>query len=255
MNTTEKSRLMFDFESSEGIKEEFEKFTTKSSLMETVKKCAVEAVGTYFLASTVALSVARAGDSAPLAIGLCLAVMIYAFGHISGAHLNPAVTLAVAIRGRIDYMSAIAYTVAQFIGALLGAAQQKEVLAALVPPEISGYPAMPSGVEYGTALLLEITYTFALAIVVLNVATVKKHATNSFYGLAIGFTVTAAAYAAGSISGGAFNPAIGIALPAVHGVTTDFSLYLFGPLLGGALAGGFFRMTAHADELKELKRT
>jgi aquaporin Z len=181
--------------------------------------------------------------------------MIYAFGHISGAHLNPAVTLAVAIRGRIDYMSAIAYTVAQFVGALLGAAQQKEVLAALVPPEMSGYPEMPSGVEVGTALLLEITYTFALAIVVLNVATVKKHATNSFYGLAIGFTVTAAAYAAGSISGGAFNPAIGIALPAVHGVTDDFLLYLFGPLLGGALAGGFFRMTADAEELKELKRT
>tara|TARA_B110001452_G_scaffold267390_1_gene277101 strand:- start:2952 stop:3716 length:765 start_codon:yes stop_codon:yes gene_type:complete len=253
--TTEKSRLMFDFDATEDFKEDFAKFTTKSSLMDTAKKCTVEAVGTYFLASTVALSVARAGEFAPLAIGLSLAVMIYAFGHISGAHLNPAVTLAVFIRGRIDYLSAGAYIVAQLVGAFAGAAQQKEVLAALVPPEASGYPMKPSGVEYGTAFLLEVTYTFALAIVVLNVATVKKHATNSFYGLAIGLTVTAAALAAGSISGGAFNPAIGIALPAVHGVTDDFLLYLFGPLLGGALAGGFFRMTADAEELKELKRT
>ena len=249
--TTEKSRLMFDFEASEDIKEDFAKFTTKSSLMDTAKKCTVEAVGTYFLASTVALSIARADDFAPLAIGLSLAVMIYAFGHISGAHLNPAVTLAVFIRGRIDYMSAMAYVAAQFVGAFVGAAQQKEVLAALVPPEASGYPLKPSGVEFGTAFLLEATYTFALAIVVLNVATVKKHATNSFYGLAIGLTVTVAALAAGSISGGAFNPAIGIALPAVHGVSDDFSLYLFGPLLGGALAGGFFRMTADAEELKK----
>ena len=248
---TEKSRLMFDFEASEDIKEDFAKFTTKSSLMDTAKKCTVEAVGTYFLASTVALSIARADDFAPLAIGLSLAVMIYAFGHISGAHLNPAVTLAVFIRGRIDYMSAMAYVAAQFVGAFVGAAQQKEVLAALVPPMSPVFPSKSPGAEFGTAFLLEATYTFALAIVVLNVATVKKHATNSFYGLAIGLTVTVAALAAGSISGGAFNPAIGIALPAVHGVTDDFSLYLFGPLLGGALAGGFFRMTADAEELKK----
>ena len=248
---TEKSRLMFDFEASEDIKEDFAKFTTKSSLMDTVKKCAVETVGTFFLASTVALSLGRAGDFAPLAIGLSLAVMIYAFGHISGAHLNPAVTLAVLIRGRIDYMSAMAYVAAQFVGAFVGAAQQKEVLAALVPPVLSGYPSKYSGAELGTAFLLEVTYTFALAIVVLNVATVKKHATNSFYGLAIGLTVTVAALAAGSISGGAFNPAIGIALPAVHGKSDDFLLYLFGPLLGGALAGGFFRMTVDAEEVKK----
>lgn len=247
--TTEKSRLMFDFEASEDLKEDFTKFTQKSSLMETAKKCAVEAVGTYFLASTIALSAYKAGEFAPLAIGLTLTVMIYAFGHISGAHFNPAVTLAVFIRERIDWLSAIAYTVAQLVGALVGAAQQKEVLAGIDPTLLSGYPDKPEYVEFGTALLSEITYTFALAIVVLNVATVKKHTTNSFYGLAIGMTVTAAAFASGGISGGAFNPAIGIALPAVHGVTKDFVLYLLGPLIGGALAGCFFRLTVEPTEL------
>lgn len=245
---------MFDFEASENIKEDFSKFTTTSSLMNTLKKCAVETVGTYFLASTIALSLVKAGSLAPLAIGLSLTVMIYAFGHISGAHFNPAVTLAVFIRGNIDWLSAIAYVVAQFVGALIGAAQQKAVLATIANSDPSGYPKLGHYVEFGTAFLTEATFTFALAIVVLNVATVKKHAANSFYGLAIGFTVTAAAFAADSISGGAFNPAIGIALPAVHSVTDTISLYLFGPLLGGALAGFFFRMTVDPKELEEIKK-
>lgn len=245
---------MFDFEAAEDIKDDFAKFTSKSSLMETFKKSSVEAIGTYFLASTIALSVVQA--DAPLAIGLILVAMIYAFGHISGGHFNPAVTLAVFIRGRMDMFTSLAYVGAQFVGALVGAAQQKEVLASILAPSgspvtLSAFPAKPANVNFGTALITEVTFTFALAIVVLNVSTVKKHATNSFYGLAVGLTVAAAAYAAGSISGGAFNPAIGVALPVVHGVTDDLSLYLLGPLLGGALAGGFFRLTADADELKK----
>ena len=245
---------MFDFEAAEDLKDDFTKFTSKSSLIETLKKSSVEAIGTYFLASTIALSVVKA--DAPLAIGLILVAMIYAFGHISGGHFNPAVTLAVFIRGRIDMFTSLAYVAAQFVGALFGAAQQKEILASILAPDgtpanPSAFPAKPANVEFGTALLTEASFTFALAIVVLNVSTVKKHGNNSFYGLAVGLTVAAAAYAAGSISGGAFNPAIGVALPVVHGVTDDFVLYLLGPMLGGALAGGFFRLTADAEELKQ----
>lgn len=250
---------MFDFEASEDLKEDFSKFTEKSAFMSTAKKCAVEAVGTFFLCSSIALQ----SDTNPdplvsLAIGLSLAVMIYAFGHISGGHFNPAVTLAVFIRGGIDYLSALSYVVAQLVGAFLSAAIQKEIFRAVVSQNVadahgtvptSFYPK--STAPFGTALICEAMFTFALAIVVLNVATTKAQEKNSFFGLAIGMTVTVGAIAVGGVSGGAFNPAVGIALPAVHGITEDLILYVLGPCLGAATAAVFFRMTVDEQELKK----
>ncbi len=101
------------------------------------------------------------------------------------------------------------------------------------------------------ALLVEILYTFALALVVLNVATSPKTEGNSFYGLAIGFTVVVAAFAGGSLSGGAFNPAVGIGLTVGHmmfggGSLTHLWLYLVGPLVGGALAAVVYKFQ-HAE--------
>ena len=221
--------------------------------MSTAKKCAVEAVGTFFLCSSIALT--HGEPLAPLAIGLSLAVMVFAFGHISGGHFNPAVTLAVFIRGGIDYLSALSYTVAQLVGAFLGAAIQKEIFKAVVSEAqpatdiISFYPK--SSAPFGTALICEAMFTFALAIVVLNVATTKAQEKNSFFGLAIGMTVTVGAVAVRGVSGGAFNPAIGIALPAVHGITEDLVLYVLGPCLGAATAAVFFRMTVDEKELKK----
>ena len=254
MLVNEKSKLMFDFEASEDLKEDLSKFTEKSAFMSTAKKCAVEAVGTFFLCSSIALT--HGEPLAPLAIGLSLAVMVFAFGHISGGHFNPAVTLAVFIRGGIDYLSALSYTVAQLVGAFLGAAIQKEIYISAVVTEaqpatdiISFYPK--SSAPFGTALICEAMFTFALAIVVLNVATTKAQEKNSFFGLAIGMTVTVGAVAVGGVSGGAFNPAIGIALPAVHGITEDLVLYVLGPCLGAATAAVFFRMTVDEKELKK----
>ena len=249
---SDRNKLMFDFQKTEGLKEDFEKLTSKSNLIDLLKKCTVEAVGTFFLCSTIAL-VRNLPHLGPLAIGLSLMVMVYSFGYISGAHFNPAVTLAVFIRGRIDYMSALAYVAAQLIGAFIGAALQKEIFFDRYN-QISNYPSSHPNVEFITALITEMTFTFALAIVVLNVATTKSQAKNSFFGLAIGMTVTSAAFAAGEISGGAFNPAVGTALPGVHGLTDDLVLYWLGPCLGAALAGFFFRFTVDPDELKELKR-
>jgi aquaporin Z len=93
---------------------------------------------------------------------------------------------------------------------------------------------------------VEILYTFALALVVLNVATARKTEGNSYYGLAIGFTITAAAFAGGGISGGAFNPAVGFGpalIDALNGGQSMHHLwiYLVGPFAGGALAGIIFR--------------
>ncbi|MDH4132259.1 MAG: aquaporin, partial [Gemmatimonadota bacterium] len=97
------------------------------------------------------------------------------------------------------------------------------------------------------ALLNEVLFTFALCLVVLNVATSKKTSGNSYYGLAIGFTVVVGAFAGGGVSGGAYNPAVGLGLNLVHGMVAGAGmghawLYLVGPLLGGALAATVFKV-------------
>ena len=169
-------------------------------------KYAVEAIGTFFLVFTVGASVGSASPFAPLAIGAVLMVMIYAGGHLSGGHYNPAVTLAVLVRRRIGLRDAVAYWVVQFGAGLLASA----VVRTFVDPARSPTTAamMLSGHILTAAFVVELLFTFALCFVALNVATSKHHPDNSFYGLAIGFTVVAGAFAVGAISGGAFNPAV-----------------------------------------------
>ncbi len=109
-------------------------------------------------------------------------------------------------------------------------------------------PFKPSeGVTPAAALLAELLYTFALALVVLNVATSPKTEGNSFYGLAIGFTVMVGAFAVGGISSGAFNPAVAFGPSVVDAAITKVPLnylwiYLVGPFAGGALAALVFKM-------------
>src|SRR4051794_23411299 len=171
-------------------------------------KYIVEFIGTFFLVFTIGMTVLGADPStpaaglAPLAIGSVLMVMIYAGGHISGGHYNPAVTLAVWIRGRCATADVIPYWIAQFAGA---------VLAAFVVTYLRGDFGTPGpDPSVPKAFLVEFLFTFALAYVVLNVATSKATAGNSNYGLAIGFTVMVGAFSVGSISGAAFNPAVAV---------------------------------------------
>ena len=169
-------------------------------------KYLTEFIGTFFFVSTIGYTVIApgAGDMAPLAIGATLMVMIFAGGHVSGGHYNPAVTLAVFLRGRLPVADIIPYWIAQFAGA---------AVAALIVLFMKGNPEIvPMQPDVARALVAEFLYTFALCYVVLNVATAKATAGNSFYGLAIGFTVLAAAYSVGPISGGAFNPAVAVGL-------------------------------------------
>ena len=166
-------------------------------------KYATEAIGTLFLVFTIGAAV-RSGDPlAPLGIGAVLMAMIYAGGHVSGAHYNPAVTTAVLIRGRIELRDAIGYWTAQLAGSLIGAC----IVAVIVPAGHAG-PVSFSGHAMVAAVAAEFLFTFALCYVVLNVATSNDHPNNAFYGLAIGFTVVAGAVAAGHLSGGALNPAV-----------------------------------------------
>jgi aquaporin Z len=161
-------------------------------------------------------------------------VMIFAGGHISGGHYNPAVSLAVWMRGKLPLNDLLAYVVAQFIaGAVAGA----------LVLYMKGFPAVPPGsVESGRALIAELLFTFALCFIVLNVATAKGTSGNSFYGLAIGFTVMAGAFAVGGVSGGVFNPAVavGITLMGLSNIGTIW-IYLVANSIGAIAAALVFR--------------
>jgi aquaporin Z len=175
---------------------------------------------------------------APLAIGVTLTAMIFAGGHISGAHYNPAVTLAVWIRGKIDSRDVPGYVAAQISGSLAAGA-----IAHFVIGKDASSALSLSGEALGKALLAEGLVTFALAYVVLNVATSPDHDGNSFYGLAIGFTVMAGAIAVGGVSGGVFNPAVAFGVSTAGMVSWSMLwVYLVANLIGGALAGVAFRL-------------
>jgi aquaporin Z len=206
-----------------------------------MKNYLTEFIGTFFLVLTVALTVLSGSALAPLAIGASLMIMVYMGGHVSGAHYNPAVTLAVFLRGKLPAAEVGPYMASQVLGSVAAAG----VAAFLTGRTLALAPG--AGVTSAQAVLTEVLYTFALALVVLNVATSTKTANNSFYGLAIGFTIVVAAFAGGGISGGAFNPAVGIGPNVVHGVRDGAAflhiwIYIVGPLAGGALAAAVFKV-------------
>ncbi|HLH52301.1 MAG TPA: aquaporin [Verrucomicrobiae bacterium] len=208
-----------------------------------MNKYIVEFIGTFFLVLTIGCCVVigGAGVIAPLAIGSALMVMIYAGGHISGGHYNPAVTLGVWIRGRCATADVLPYWAAQVAGA---------VLASLALNYLKGeVSAKPMVLRTGPALLAEFLYTFALVYVVLNTATAKGTANNSFYGLAIGFTVLAGAFSVGSISGAAFNPAVAVGI-SIMGLSawSNIWIYLLACLTGGLAAGLIFKFLNPQDK-------
>lgn|SRR4030095_8340346 len=195
-----------------------------------MKKYITEFIGTFFLVLTIGLV---GGDTAPIAIGSALMVMIYAGGHISGAHYNPAVTLAVLIRHRISSQEALIYMLSQFAGA---------IVAALI---VGIFKELPSEagqtLDPTKAVLAELLGTFALAYVVLNVATAKANEGNSYFGLAIGFTVLTMAYALGGLSGGAFNPAVAVGASVMKAFSwSNIWIYVVGCFGGAALAAVLF---------------
>jgi aquaporin Z len=207
------------------------------------RKYAVELIGTFFLVFTIATSVLSASALAPLAIGAALMVMVYAGGHISGGHYNPAVTIAALVRGRIGLPDAIGYWVAQLVGGLLAAAIARWVVH---PTQV--HTVTLAGHLLLAAFVVELLFTFALCYVVLNVVTSKDHPDNSFYGLAIGFTVLTGAIAVGALSGGAFNPAVAIGGASI-GLFAWPTLwaYLLAQIVAGGAAGLAF-LTLNPDD-------
>ena len=207
-----------------------------------MRKFATEFIGTFFLVFTIGCTGIAAGPGviAPLAIGAALMVMIYAGGHVSGAHYNPAVTTAVFLRGRMPAADVAPYIAAQLLGAAAAAAAVVTRTAAA---------AAPFHAARHEAFVAEFLFTFALAYVVLNVATAKATSGNSYFGLAIGFTVLTGAFAVGHVSGGAFNPAVAVGA-SIMGLLpwSNIWLYFAADLLGGAAAAFVFRALNPEDK-------
>ncbi|HVU34191.1 MAG TPA: aquaporin [Opitutaceae bacterium] len=200
-----------------------------------MKKYVVEFIGTFFLVFTVGLAVRDSAPLAPLAIGSILMVMIFAGGHISGGHFNPAVTLAAFLRGKCDRADVVPYWIAQFLAGVVAALVVNLVLHGRVTGNAVLRPTVAS-------FIVEFLFTFALCWVVLNVATAKGTLGNSFYGLAIGFTVFVGAVTVGGISGGAFNPAVGLGVWTM-GIESgkQFIIYLASEACGAIVAAIAFR--------------
>ena len=204
-------------------------------------KLTTEFIGTFFLSLTVCTAAVygSAGDYAPFAIASALMVMIYAGGHISGAHYNPAVTVSVYLRGACDKDDVLPYIASQIVAAVSAALIVERLLSSKTPDPT------PEMFEFGTeAVVAELLFTFALAYVILNVATTESTSGNGYYGAAIALVVLAGAMAVGSISLGSFNPAVTSALIVSGKVSLADSWMHFAPqFIGAVLATYVYKFT------------
>ncbi len=197
------------------------------------RKYVVEFVGTFFLVMTICMtSGGGLGHIAPTAAGLMLIVIMYSGFHISGGHFNPAVSLAVYLRGKLNSGDVLPYIVGQFLGGTLAAMLAGFLLSSMGIPEAS-----PKELDIVPSLIAEVLGTILFVYVFLNLTTIKKTAGNVFYGLTLGCTMTAAMYAFGGVSVGAFNPAIALSLT-MASLTSWASIWIFlvANFAGGVLA-------------------
>lgn len=207
-------------------------------------KLLYEFIGTFFLMFTIGMVVLDPGSIAlwaPLAIGSILAVMVFAGGHLSGGHYNPAISLAVFLRKKLSFNQLLSYWGAQLVAAVVAA-----LLTLYMKDHHYGTPIELHPVK---ALIAEFLFTFALGFVVLNVATARATNGNSYFGWAIGFTVLAGAYAVGTVSGAAFNPAVALGVTILNlSHWSNLWIFIVANLLGAAAAAGVFN-AAHRDEV------
>lgn len=210
-----------------------------------MKAVLAELLGTAILANAVSMT------TDALHVGLTLAALVFALGHLSGAQLNPAVSLAVVVRGRESIMTGVYKVVAQIAGAFVGGLIAMPIVDDVVDGSKISAPKVHADVGAFTAVSAEAFWTMVLALVVLLTATTRSQEGNSFFGLAIGAALTAGVKATGGVSGGCLNPALGIALPILKDDGMDsIWIYVVGPLVGGLLAAGAFYLLEKPSELR-----
>lgn len=225
------------------------------ALSSNAQKYIAEFIGTYLLVFTVGCNALTSPDKtaanwAATSIACVLMVCIYAMGSVSGANFNPAVSFALALSGKMAFVEALLYSIVQIMaGVIAGFAFHGSLSGHGHKPFLLGPSA---GFDWYNVMIVEVLYTCMLCFVVLNVATARKNAGNEFYGLAIGFVIIAGGYAAGGISGGAFNPAValGIEIPSSRfGWSYQYLIY---ELVGAGLAAALFR-AVRPDENKDMQ--
>lgn len=219
-----------------------------TSLCQAIAPFLAEFFGTMMLTLVIALSVAHSEVLAPLAIGAILMCVIFTYGHLSGAHYNPAVSFAVWARGRITTLACVGYIIFQCLGAVVAGYIAQYIF------EDSGdeVPLPAPSVNYNQAFVLECVFTYCLCTTVLNTATTDSIGPNSFYGLAIGFVVMSGAVASGGYSGAVFNPAVACGLFSANGVVDGLGLYWLAPMTGG-LASGILFHVMNSEENENIK--
>ena len=198
------------------------------------KNLVAEFIGTFALifigAGALAIGSANLVGVA-LAHGLVIVTFAYAYGHISGTHINPAVTLGLLIAGEIEFVAAIGYWIVQFLGGILGAV----VLSAVLPNAGDlGVTILAEGVTPVQGLIVEIVLTFFLVNTIFNTAVSGK--AGNFAGLAIGLTLVLGILMGGPLTRASLNPARTLGPAIVSGNYADIWLYFVGPLIGAVLA-------------------
>jgi MIP family channel proteins len=231
---------------------------SKEKSMFNYKVFVAELIGTFalvFVGSAVGMY--NAGLLAvALAHGLTLAVFAYAYGHISGTHINPAVTFGLALNGTLQWGEAVVYWIAQFAGAVLAAFALKAIVGvvnaeAFAAAQTTG--VLTEGFPY-YALGVEALLTFFLVTTVLHTAVAGK--AGPLAGWAIGTALTIAMLAGGPLTGASLNPARTFGPAAVAGTARDgmmYLIYFLGPLLGSAIAVGVYRLIEPDDSGPDLE--
>jgi len=206
---------------------------TKTDQTGVFRKYVVEFIGTFFLVMSICMAEGGGlGQFGPLAVGLTLVMLVYAGGHISGSHLNPAVSLAVYLRGKLNAGDVLPYMVGQFLGATLAAMLSGFLLGSFHSPE-----PVTKELDIVPALIAEVVGTILYVYVYLNMFTTRRTSGNTYFGLAIGLAYLAAMYTFQSVSDGAFNPAVALAITMANFTSwSSIWIFLVANFAGGMLA-------------------